>query len=307
MTEELNANEEIDIILITHGKLDALTRHCVKAIYDNTRSRFRLIVVDDSTPDMDDGTDETPAFFERLKLQYTNVLYIHSEDQFVCGNQIFNIGLANSSNRFVATVMNSVMVEPDWDVMALQMMQAGPKIGILGLKCLKLGWGKGPNGEELDGAIESAGIYMNGLMPYDLGRDEWSHRRTCSYPTFSLQWAFALLRREAVAGNLREDIYNGFVGFDDIDNTLYLRYKGWEAWYCGLGAGFHQTHATRGGNTDDKFLANRRNAEAFYKRWGYWETFREENPYAPDYGIEVEFLCNANDLPLRVDNPEETD
>lgn len=300
------SGETIDIILPTHGRLD-LTIRCVSAIYAYTKSPFNLIVVDDSTPDMDEGKDRTPQWFERLQIEQTNITFIHSETPFKSGNQIFNVGLAHSSSSFVATIMNSVRVEPDWDIVAVQMMQANPKIGVIGLKCLKHGWNREGQPPE-DGQIECAGIVMNGFIPSDVGRDDPGHRRSFSEPAFSLQWAFALLRREAVVGNLDEDLWHGFVGFDDIDNTLYLRYKGWEAWYCGLGSGYHETHATRGSGENSALLANRKNAEIFYKRWGYWDAFKKKNPYAPEYypmrGLKtngkVKFLTNANDLPLEV-------
>ena len=292
------ASEPIDIILITHGRLEELTIPCVQALYTNTRNLFHLIVVDDSTPDMDDGKDKTPQWFKRCQIECKNITFIHSDVPYRNGNQLFNIGLAAGDARFVATVMNSTLVEPDWDVVVTQMMAQNPKIGITGLKCIKLGWG-----DNLDGKIECAGITMNGFTPSDMGRDESGHRLAVSYPCFSLQWAFAMLRREAVVGNIDENIWQGFVGFDDIDNTLYLRYKGWEAWYCGLGAGYHKTHATRGSNEDEVLLKNRKNAEIFYKRWGYWDAFKARNPYAPEYypNGEVKFLCNANDLPLTID------
>ncbi len=288
--------EPIDIIVPTHGRLKDLTIPCISALYAHTKSLFHLIVVDDSTPDMDEGTDYTPEWFRRLQIEHENVTFIHSDEPYKSGNQIFNIGLANGSNRFIATVMNSVRVEPDWDVVAIQMMANNPKIGIVGLKCLKHEWSK-----EQDGEIESAGLNMVGFHACDMGRDEAGHRLTVSYPCFSVQWAFALSRREAAVGNLDEDLWQGFVGFDDIDNTLVMRYKGWEAWYCGLGAGYHQTHATRGGVEDEKLIKNRKNAEIFYKRWGYWDLFREKNPYAPEYYPDgVKFLTNADELPLEV-------
>ena len=224
-----NLTEEIDIILPTHGRLYDLTIPCVSAIYAHTRSRFHLVVVDDSTPDMPSGIDNEPdktlAWFERLQIEQTNITVLHNDKQFRNGNQMFNAALQYCQNRFVATVMNSVRVEPDWDVVAVQMMRDLPQIGIIGLKCIKDGWG---NPE--DGKVECAGIAMNGFTPVDMGRSQPAHQLCNSYPCFSLQWAFALLRKEAVVGNLDENIWEGFVGFDDIDNTLVLRSKGWEAW-----------------------------------------------------------------------------
>lgn len=294
-------SEPIDIILPTHGKLEELTIPCLNALYANTRNLFHLIVVDDSTTDMDDGRDQTVQWFKRTQILQGNITFLHSETPFNNGNQIFNIALAHGQNRFIATVMNSITVEPDWDIVPAQMMASKPKIGIIGMKTLKAGT------KEEDGLIEHAGINMTGFTPCDMGKNEAGHRRACSYPVFSTQWAFALLRREAVVGNLDEHLWRGFVGFDDIDNTVYIRYKGWEAWYCGLGVGYHKAHATRGYKNyddDEKILKNSINAEIFYKRWGYWEEFRRKNPYAPERfpNGEVGFITNANELPLEINN-----
>lgn len=291
--------EPIDIILLTHGKLDLLTVPCVSAIYANTRSLFHLIIVDDTTPDMEDGKDQTAQWVRRLQVDQQNVTFVHSDFPYKSGNQIFNIGLAHGNSRFVALIMNSVLVEPDWDIVPIQMMTNNPKIGIIGMKCLKLGWG-----DNSDGLIESAGVYMNGFTPCDIGRDETSHRFLGAYPCASVQWAFSMVRREAVVGNLDEDLWQGFVGWDDIDNSIYLRYKGWEVWYCGTGIGYHRTHATRGSGKNDVLRKNRINAEIFFKRWGYWELFKQANPYAPEYFPtgQVKFLCDANTLPLTIED-----
>lgn len=297
-------SEPIDIIVPTHGRLEDLTIPCINAIYANTRNLFHLIIVDDSTPDMNDGKDITPRWVRIYRVDHENITFVHSDVPYKSGNQIFNLGLAKGNSRFVATIMSSVVVEPDWDIVPIQMMVNNPKIGIIGMKCLKLGWTP-----EQDGQIESAGINMNGYTPCDMGRDEPGHRRCVSYPCFSVQWAFALLRREAVVGNLDEDLMHGFVGFDDIDNTVYLRYKGWEAWYCGLSAGYHRTHSTRGyklykgTEEDEKIGKNKKNAEKFYKRWGYWEIYKEKNPYVPEFypDGEIKFLTKANEMPLRYD------
>ncbi|KKN49972.1 hypothetical protein LCGC14_0637730 [marine sediment metagenome] len=289
-------SEPIDILLPTRGKLDELTRPCVEALYANTRNPFHLIVLDSSTPDMDKGKDETPQYFRRMQIERNNITYIHSgteghpEVNWKSGNHFFNVGLAHSKHQYAAAVMNSVRVEPDWDIVPVQMMKDNPRIGIIGMKCLM-----GHNG-----LIESAGIKMVGHLPCDMGRDHPSHQLSGSYPCFSVQWAFALLRKEAVVGNLDEDLWQPFVGWDDIDNTVYLRYKGWEAWYCGLGVGYHSPHATRGSDTDKALLMNRMNAEKFYKRWGYWEEFLKANPYTPEFYEQgkVEFLAEANKLPM---------
>ncbi len=267
LLEHEEVNQPIDIIMPTHGRLD-LTMSSVNALYENTRAPFHLIVVDDST-------DLTPQYFEELKKEHTNITFIHSDEPYKSGNQIFNIGLQHGDSPFVVTVMNSVRVEPEWEVVGLKLMKDNPKIGAIGFKCL-FPWG----------LIESAGIGMMSFLPIDLGRDQPGHRLTCIYECSAVQWAFAMLRKEAIIGKLTEntykgldeDTYIGFKGWDDLDNCFVLRKNGWQVFYCGLGVGYHTPRATRGTNTGnelDNWGKNQENSIIFYKRWGLWDKVKK--------------------------------
>jgi GT2 family glycosyltransferase len=247
-------DDRIDVIMPTHGRIDLTTR-AIHALYENTSAKFHLIIVDDSD-------DLTPIYIEALQKEKGNITFIHSDEPFKCGNQIFNIGLEHCKYDFVATVMNSVFVEPEWEMVAIKLMKENPKIGAIGFKCLF------PSG-----VIESAGIGMMGFTPVDLGREYPGHRLSSVYECPAVQWAFALLRKEAIKGNLEEDVFNGFKGWDDIDNCFVLRKNGWKVFYCGLGCGYHEPRSTRGSDTIESHQANRQNAEAFYKRWGYWDKY----------------------------------
>ena len=249
----------IDVIVPTHGRLD-LTVKCLTALYENTETDFHLIVVDDST-------DETPAYINALAKSKGNVTFIHHDEPYKCGNQFFNEALDACKHDYAAVVMNSVVVEPEWEIVALNLMEKDPEIGIVGFKSL-----------DPSGLIESAGVYLDGYRCCDIGRGKPSHRFTKVNEPYSLQWAFALLRKEAAVGNLAEDIYHGFLGYDDLDNTLVLKSKGWKAVYCGMGVGYHDAHATRGTTDLAKLDNNLANAEIFYKRWGLWELYQEANP-----------------------------
>jgi len=246
----------IDVIVPTHGRLD-LTMSCLGALYGHTRTPFHLIVVDDSN-------DLTPLFFQDFQKQHDNVTFVHSDIPYTSGNQFFNIGLSHATNDYVATVMNSVRVEPDWETVAIQIMDNTPEVGIVGFKCLF------PNG-----LIESAGISFVGYRPTDIGRDLAGHRLSLVYDCEAVQWAFALLRRKAIPV-LEEDVYNGFKGWDDIDNSLVVRKAGWKIVTSGLGVGYHTPRATRGSDTDESYQKNKENAEKFYKRWDYWDMYKED-------------------------------
>lgn len=293
--------EPFDVILLTHGGLEDLTVPCVSALYANTKNLFHLIIVDDSTRDMDDGKDWTPEWVDKLQIDNTNITYVHSGIPYKSGNQIINIGLSKGNSRFVAIIGNSTVVEPDWDITPIGMLSQNRKIGAVGMKCLKLGWSAAQ-----DGQIESAGIFMDKFVPCDKGRDQPGHRFPQSYACFSVQWSSIFVRRDAVLGNLDENLWQGFVGWDDIDNSIYLRYKGWEIWYCGLSVAYHKTHATRGSDKNEILYKNRLNGEIFFKRWGYWDKYKEECPYAREFfpNGAVQFLANANDLPLTLSEEE---
>ena len=270
MEVKLKSQQPIDIILPTHGNLK-LTMECVDALYANTQTPFHLVVVDDSTPDMDEGVDLTPSWFCRFKATHPNLTFIHSNTPYKSGNQFLNVALAHCQNPFVATVGNSIHVEPDWELMALHVLKKDPKVGIVGIKCLYS-----------DGSIESVGITFRGHIPLDIGRGLPGYRLSWGHETLAVQWACAILRKEAI-GTLDENLYNGFVGWDDIDNCLMLRKNGWKVMATGQGVVFHNPRATRGSNTEEVTMKNHQNAEVFYKRWGFWKGYRQANGKEPEY------------------------
>ena len=285
----------LDIMVPTHGKLD-LTIPCVESIYRNTKAPFHLIVVDDSEASKAQPSyipipeaakplepwDATRVYMEAFVKFHDNVSYYQSNNPFISGNQFFNVAIKLMKTPYLATVMNSIRVENSWDVKGLELMQSDPKIGVVGFKCLFP-----------DGTIECAGIHLHdGFMPVDIGRDMQGTLLTDNYEVEAIQWAFALLRKEAVAGNLDETIFHGFKGWDDIDNCFVLKKKGWKIWYCGWGIGTHHPRATRGDNSLDGYFKNKENARSFYKRWGLWNKYREAEKMDVSERISEEMKTN---------------
>ena len=261
----------LDIILPAHGRLE-LTKHAVDCIYSNTHSPFHLIVMDDSDASVREGAfhpievgDTTSDYFNQLTKVTPNITYYNSPHPFKNGNEFFNKAFEFCKYDFVATTMNSLRVEPDWEKVALRLMKDDPTIGMVGLKNLF------PNG-----LIESAGIIMAGHTPTDFGRDQAGHRLNQIIEMEAVQWAFAIVRLKAVVGAL-DTSFHGFVGWDDIDNCFELKKRGWKIVYCGMGVGYHAPRATRGDNRVEAFMLNKENAEKFYKKWGYWEMYKGAN------------------------------
>lgn len=252
-----------DIILITHGKME-YTIKAIKALFNFTKTPFHLIIVDDSTPDMDEGTDLTPQWIEKFQKTHSNVTLVHSTTPYKEGNQIFNIGLKYAKHDFVATVMNSVTVEPEWERVALQFLKEHEDVAVVGLKNLV----------PLDGRIEAgATFFSNEGLPLDVYQNHPGHRFSSLVECEAVPWSLAILRKKAVVGNIPEGVYNGFKGWDDLDNCMVVREKGWKVYYCGYGAGYHDTRATRASDTTSNLNLNKQNAEIFYKRWGFWDKY----------------------------------
>lgn len=253
--------QPIDIVVPCHNRLE-LTMTCVDAIYRNTAAPFNLIVVDDSTDKI------TRLYWKELQKEYKNIEYIYSTQPFKEGNQYLNLAFKRAKNPYIACVGNSIRVEPDWEAIALNVFKTDQAVGIVGFKNL---YTHEPPG---NGNIESAGITVVNFTPVDIGKGLPAHRMTSLYECPAVQWAFCMVRKEAVTNPpMPEGVYHGFRGWDDIDNCFVLRKRGWKVVYNGYGVGYHFPRATRGSNTKVVHDTNRDNARRFYKRWDYWDQF----------------------------------
>jgi len=255
---------KLDVLVIAHDKIEE-TVACIQTLYAHTPTPFHLIVVDDSK-------DLTPLYMRDFINQFSDkheITHVYSKVPYKCGNQIFNKALEHCRTPFMATVMNSVRVEPEWEVGPLQILMADPKVGYVGSKCLFYH----------NGLIECAGIKMVKWLPTDIGRDEPGHRIALAFDVEATQWAFGTLRVEAgKSAKFDETSFNGFRGWDDIDNCFVLKKAGWKIVECGHSVGYHKPRLTRGNNSPESQEENRQNAHAFFKRWGFWEEFIKTNP-----------------------------
>lgn len=253
---------EMDILVPTHANIH-LTIQCINSIIKFTQTPYHLIVLDDA-PVNDYGLTE--KYIRELQKERVNITYCHSNIHWKTGNTFFNVGIRYSRSDYIVTCMNSMTVEPAWEIAGLSLMKQDPLIGTIGFKCLF------PNG-----LVESAGIAFQGVIPTDMGRDEPGYRCNEIREAQAVQWAFAMHRKKALEGNLEEDAFNGHVGWDDIDNNLVVKSKGWKIFYCGQGVGIHAPRATRGSNTLEAMKLNHENCMIFMKRWGFWEKYLEGN------------------------------
>mgnify|MGYP001563846356 CR=1 FL=1 len=272
MVQEAKNIAPLDIFVPVHGNY-ALTTKCIASIYQNTQTAFHLIVLDNtraaykygsSSPIQATDAISVPAYFHDLETRVNNLTYQEWDYPVKNGNIFFEKAFTLCKSDYMATVMNSVVVEPEWEIVGMRLMEQDPQIGIIGFKNLFP-----------EGGIESAGIWFRGHQPSDYGRDLPAHRCNEIAEVVAVQWAFALVRKKAAIGNLDLENYHGHVGWDDIDNCLEVKKRGWKIVYCGLGVGYHHPRATRGSNSLEAFIKNKENAHVFYKKWGLWNKYME--------------------------------
>ncbi len=242
--------EHIDIIMATHNHLD-LTMQAVDALYTHTNGPFTLTAVDDST-------DLTNQYFEQLARERGNINFVHSDIPYVHGNQIINVGLKNTRTPAVVYLGNNVKVEPDWLDVAQQIINGDAEVGIIGFKLLYN-----------SGTIEHAGIFWTPEMPHhmNIGVNEAGHRFSFVREVDMIGFALVLFRRAVFPDGLDEKTFIGFRGYDDIDNCMDAKRRGWKIIYCGLGAAYHQAGASRQ-DSEQYALEHEQNRITFLKKWG---------------------------------------
>jgi glycosyltransferase involved in cell wall biosynthesis len=237
----------LDIIIISHNNIMLIAK-CLDSVIQQTTTQFHIIVVDDST-------DFTPKYIESLGNK--DITLVHSDKPFLDGNSCINEGLKYTKYDYCAMLTNSMTVEFCWEVHAIKLLERMPKIGVVGMKTLRPG----------NGCIESAGMFIKQGVPIDFGFGLPGHCLTNVYEAPMVPWCFVIMRKKAVVGNLVEGLYHPFKGYDDLDNCMVLRDKGWEVYYCGYGAGYHMACATRGSQTLEDLKKVDENKVMFNKRW----------------------------------------
>tara|TARA_Y100000310_G_scaffold340744_1_gene437588 strand:- start:1148 stop:1954 length:807 start_codon:yes stop_codon:yes gene_type:complete len=246
-------HQKLDLILATHNNLGS-TIKCIESLYNYTNVPFNLTIVDDSD-------DITPVWIDwYIKQGHDNIQYIRPKEELTCGNQIINIGLKHTKSEIVGYLGNNVFVQENWPIVALTEMEKDPAVGIMGFKLLKY-----PTG-----VIEHAGIYFEAGMPHHMnfGVGEPGHLGVYFRELDIVGWALVLFKRAVYPEGLDEKTYIGFRGYDDLENCLDARKRGWKVFYCGMGCAYHEAMSIRKQETDKGDAEHEENRQTFLSRWG---------------------------------------
>jgi glycosyltransferase involved in cell wall biosynthesis len=98
--------EAVAIVVVPRDRLSTFPM-CLDALYANTGTRFRILVVAGAVD------DETREHLDRLKATKSNLSYV-LEDRLLTQAKARNLGLSHCSERFVVLLENDVVVHENW-------------------------------------------------------------------------------------------------------------------------------------------------------------------------------------------------
>jgi GT2 family glycosyltransferase len=240
---------EVSIVIPLYGGA-AFTRVCLESIRTNTAIPYRIILVDDASPD-----DETHQLLEELSADATCLILRQPHNSGFA--KACNRGLMASSTAFSILLNNDTEVLPNWLEPLIQSMD-DPTVAAAG--CLLLY----PGGQ----LVQHAGIELtrkgSELRAFHRGQYwrveqlPWVHE-TCDLP--AVTGACLMLRMDALPGGIRldEDYCNGY---EDVDLCLQLRSAGWKVRYCGNSKVLHHESVSVG-----RFQREKTNQSIFLQKW----------------------------------------
>jgi GT2 family glycosyltransferase len=231
----------VDLVIPTFNGREHL-RTCLSAVWGQTQTGLRAIVVDDGS------TDDTD---QMMRDQFPDFDYIQ-----LSGNHGFaaacNAGIAAGQAELVGLLNNDAIPDPDWLATLMAAMERHPEAGALASKIL-LADGSGrlhAAGDTFSwsGLPNSRGVWEQDRGQYDVEE-----------PVFSACAAAALYRRSALNDVAR---INGepfdesfFMYCEDIDLGWRLRLLGWDIVYVPDARVRHHLSATGGGELASYYVA----------------------------------------------------
>jgi GT2 family glycosyltransferase len=247
---------DVSVVIVTYGAAEIVAR-ALRALVDNTESRYELIVIDNASP------DETPRLLRRL--ENAKVVFNSRNHGF---GPASNQGAALARGRHLLFLNSDVLVQPGWLPPLLERIQSDPGIGAVGPMLL-----------DADGSLQLAGALLSrsgSTAAYGDGDDpdcpEYRFARVVDY----LSGACLLVRRAAFNEVGGFDAAYRLAYFEDADLCLALAERGYRTCYEPRSRVVH-LHGGSGGSLSlrQHALANR----AIFER--RWRAVLASRPFSP--------------------------
>lgn len=221
-------------IIIANYNGKHLLKDCLDSLHaiNYPLSKFEVIIVDNASQ------DNSKSFVQET---YPSVKIIENNVNNYC--QANNLGILNSQGEFVAFLNNDTIVDKNWLIKLIKVMEENDRAAAVGSKILLL-----------TGKIQSTGhIEFPNYYWGDRGfQEDDNHQYDRIEMVKSVSNCSVLYRKKALMeiGMFDED----FVMYmEDVDASFRLREKGWEIFYAFDSKVFHKLHGSIKAETDIKF------------------------------------------------------
>jgi len=116
----------VDIIVLAHGQAE-LTKHCLLSILSNTWCPYRLIMVDNGSPN-----DDVMNVFKHIADLHEDSIIIRSKKNLGCAGGRRKALKQAVNADFVVTIDNDMLVSPGWLGKLLRVMWDNKDVGAVG-------------------------------------------------------------------------------------------------------------------------------------------------------------------------------
>lgn len=252
-------NPDLSIIILNWNK-SALTKRCLRALWEHTAGLFYEIVV------VDNGSRSAEA--ERLAAMLAAVggarfrlIRLQVNRFFGEGN---NIGVEQARGRYIVFLNNDAFATPGWLEPLVETLEQDAGVGAVGPKFVF------PDGrlQEAGALIEANGVARQLGRGGDPADPQFNRPRDVHYCSA----ACLLMRKSVFEQALGFDLCWEPAYYEDSDLCLKIILMGLRIRYCPQSTIVHIENATSGDRSHDLKLGNivELNRIKFVQRWGGW-------------------------------------
>jgi O-antigen biosynthesis protein len=236
----------VSVVMVTYGKW-SLVRRSLEALIEHTPPVYEVIITDSASPD--DTAEQLGENVEGAQLVLSD-----ENIGFGAGS---NLGVEQSSGRYVCLLNSDAMVEPGWLEPLIETLEDDESVGAVVPMLLNP-----------DGSIQEAGSVIDSLgWSHALGANESPHsfshrfRREIDYGSA----ACMLIAADDFKRAGGFDAEYGIGYFEDVDLCFKLKESGLRTIYEPRSRIVHELHGS--GTSDQARHRMQVNRAIFYQRW----------------------------------------
>lgn len=146
-----------------------------------------------------------------------------------------NLGIKHSKGQYIALINNDTIVEENWLVGLVEVMESDERIGVVQSKIVFSG----------NNRINSVGVEeVEDFYFRDIGFDEEDVGQYESVREINFFSGGAVMFRRAVLDDVGDFDKDYLMFYEDIDYSIRCRAKGWKMFYCPRSIVYHKYHGS---------------------------------------------------------------